>query len=197
MGSPMVQGAGAAGGGWRRGPQGLLPGRVLQRFLEQIIDEDGVVLADMDVPVICSDKFLQFLFFGVEVPQLQFIDRVAETTYREIPQVQFLEKVVDVPVECNVRCLVETVQKTVEVLQLALIDKVDDVPVVQVVVGVSWKVPLIQFIARVSGTSSLQRDGFLLHGCGGGEGCFRGFSAFFALLRVVLELSASFRSPRR
>ena len=33
--------------------------------------------------------------------------------------------------------LVETVQKTVEVPQLALIDKVDDVPVVQVVVRVS------------------------------------------------------------
>ena len=62
---------------WRRGPQGLLPGRVLQRFVEQIIDEEGVVLAVVDVPVICSDKFLQFLFFGVEVPQLQFIDRVA------------------------------------------------------------------------------------------------------------------------
>ena len=67
----------------------------------------------------------------------------------EIPQVQFLEKVVDVPVVCDVWCLVETVQKTVEVLQLALVDKVDDVPVVQVVVGVSWKVPLIQFTGRV------------------------------------------------
>ena len=58
-----------------------------------------------------------------------------------------MEKVVDVPVVRNVMCLVETVQKTVEVLQLALIDRVDDVPVVQVVVGVSWKVPQIQFIA--------------------------------------------------
>ena len=77
----------------------------------------------------------------------------------EIPQAQFLEKVVDVPVECNVRCFVETVQKTVEVLQLALIDKVDDVPVVHVVVGVSWKVPQVQFIARVSEPSSSQRDG--------------------------------------
>ena len=87
------QGAGVAGGGWRRGPQGLLSGRVLQRFVEQLIDEDGVFLAVVDVPVICSDKFLQFLFFGVEVPQL---------TYREILQVQFLEKVVDVLVEFNV-----------------------------------------------------------------------------------------------
>ena len=67
----------------------------------------------------------------------------------DIPQVQFLEKVVDVPVVCNVWCLLETVQKTVEVLQLALIDKVDDVPVVQVVVWFSRtvKVPQIQFFA--------------------------------------------------
>ena len=41
------------------GPRGLLPQRVLQRFAEQIIAEDGVVLAVVDVPVICSDKFLQ------------------------------------------------------------------------------------------------------------------------------------------
>ena len=46
-------------GGAPVGPQGLLPGGVLQRFEEQIIDEDGVVLAVVDVPVICSDKFLQ------------------------------------------------------------------------------------------------------------------------------------------
>ena len=61
--------------------------------MEQIIDEDGVVLADVDVPVICSDKFQQFLFFDVKVPQLQFIDRVTV----EFPQVQFLE-IVDMPV---------------------------------------------------------------------------------------------------
>ena len=33
-------------------------------------------------------------------------------------------------------------------------------------------------------------------GCGGGDGFFGGFSAFFALFRIVLELSASFLSPR-
>ena len=71
---------GFGGGGAAVGPHGLLPGRVLQRFVEQIIDEDGVVLAVVDVPVICTDKFLQFLFFGVEVPQLQFTDRVAESS---------------------------------------------------------------------------------------------------------------------
>ena len=40
-------------------------------------------------------------------------------------------------------------------------DIVVDVPAVQVVVWVSWKVPQIQFIARVCGPSSLQRDGGL------------------------------------
>ena len=51
-------------------------------FCEQVIDEDGVVLAVVDVPVICSDKFQQFLFFFVKVPQLQFIDRVAQVQNR-------------------------------------------------------------------------------------------------------------------
>ena len=40
----------------------------------------GVVLAVVDVPVICSNNFPQFLFFDVKVPQLQFIGRVAETS---------------------------------------------------------------------------------------------------------------------
>ena len=35
-----------------------------------------------------------------------------------------------------------------------------------------------------------------VYGDGAVVGFFRGFSAFFALLRVVPELSASFRSPR-
>ena len=78
-----------------------------------------------------------------------------------IPQVQFLDKVV-----CARCCTMTgacgwTEQKTVEVPQLQCSDKGKDVPVVQVVVWVSWKVPQIQFIARVRGPSSLQRDGGL------------------------------------
>ena len=78
-------------------------------------------------------------------------------------------------------------QKTVEVLQLALTDRVDDVPVVQVVVGVSWKVPQIQFIA--------------LPVCGQTVSYFRGFGGdvgvgIFRAPPGCLELSASFRSPR-
>ena len=47
MGSWMVlwRGGAAGGGGRLRGGlQGLLPGRVLQRFEEQIIDEDWVIV---------------------------------------------------------------------------------------------------------------------------------------------------------
>ena len=62
-------GSWAGSGGWRRG---LLLERARQRTVEQNFDKDGVVFAVED-----------------EVPQLQFIDRVAV----EIAQVQFLERV--------------------------------------------------------------------------------------------------------
>ena len=55
-------------------------------------------------------------------------------------------------------------------------DKVGDVPVVQVVVGVSWKVPQIQFIARVCGPSSLRLPAW----CGGDEGFFLAFLGHFS-----------------
>ena len=56
--------------------------------------------------------------------------------------------------------------------------------------GLLLEVPQTQFIARAGGHSSY-RDSGLRRGSGGDEGW-----AFFALLRVVPELSASFRSPR-
>ena len=56
--------------------------------------------------------------------------------------------------------------------------------------GLSLEVPQTQFIARAGGHSSY-RDSGLRRGSGGDEGW-----AFFALLWVVPELSASFRSPR-
>ena len=59
MGSRMVWVVWVVLGGAAVGPQGLLPGRVLQRFVERFIDEDGLVLTVLDVPVNCSDKFLQ------------------------------------------------------------------------------------------------------------------------------------------
>ena len=111
------------------GPEGLLPGRVLQRIVEQIIDEDGVVLAATSS---CSP-----LLWRGGAPASVHRQSGRGVISVEIPLVQFLEKVVEVPVVCDVRCLFETMQKTVEVLQFALIDKVDDVSVVQVVVRVS------------------------------------------------------------
>ena len=76
----------------------------------------------------------------------------------EIPQVQFLEKVVDVPVVCDVRCLIETVQETVEVPQLQCVDKVVDVPVVQVV-----DVGFVQFLDKVVGMTVGQGSAFAVH----------------------------------
>ena len=89
--------------------------------------------------------------------------------------VQFLDQVDDVRC-CTVTgawCLTE--HKTVEVLQLQCSDKVDDVPVVQVVVWVSWKVPQIQFIARVCGPSVCNETMGFQRGYGGdsGVGIFR------------------------
>ena len=91
------------------------------------------ILAVADAPVIFSDKFQQSkscMFF--KAPQIQFIDRVR--TFRcangdaktvEIPQVQLLDNVVVLPVS------VQTVQKTVEFLQVLYLDKVDTPVVVQ------------------------------------------------------------------
>ena len=45
-------------------------------------------------------------------------------------------------------------------------------------------------------TIQLHRDGSAFSAGDGDEGDFRGFSTFFALLRVVPELSSSFASPR-
>ena len=64
-----------------------------------------------------------------------------------IPQVQFLDKVVAARCCTMTGAWGLTEQKTVKVPQLQCSDKGDDVPVVQVVVGVSWKVPQIHFIA--------------------------------------------------
>ena len=64
---------------------------------------------------------------------------------------QFLDKVDDTRCCTTTGAWGFTEQKTVEVPQLQCSDKVNDVPVVQVVVRVSWKVPQIQFITRAGG----------------------------------------------
>ena len=104
----------------------------------------------VDVPVIISDKFLQSIVYeDVEVPQIQFIDSVVDFSVvlqrrvpavqtvqktGEIPQLQFLDKVDDA------RCCMMRFHSC------SALNKVDDVPVVQVVVQV--EVPQIQFIVR-------------------------------------------------
>ena len=92
---------------------------------------------------------------------------------------------------------------------VACYDKVVDVPVVQFIDGLDVPVIMQRRRSRDSegatdsvhrqsrGHSCRNRDGSAPSVYGGDEGFFRGFSAFFALLRVVPELSASFRSPRR
>ena len=52
-------------------------------------------------------------------------------------------------------------------------------------------VPVVQVLLAKFIDSSSPYGGY-----GGGDGVFGGFSAFFALLRIVPELSAIFRSPR-
>ena len=75
-----------------------------------------------------------------------------------------------------------------------------DVPVIMQRRFVSTvEVPQIQFIAGVGGHSSSQQRwalGFHSGGYDGDEGFFGLFRPFFALLRVVPDLSASFRTPR-
>merc|ERR1711916_74501 len=62
----------------------------------------------------------------------------------EVPQLQFIDKVVDIPVEAQRQIpMVQTVQKTIEIPQLQYIDKVVDVPVVQVV-----QVPQVQVVEK-------------------------------------------------
>ena len=95
----------------------------------------------VDVPVIISDKFQQSIVYeDVEVPQIQFIDRVVDLSVvlqRRVPTVQTVQKTGEIPqLQFLDRCQVGTEQKTVEVPQLQCSDKVDDVPVVQVVVQV-------------------------------------------------------------
>ena len=91
--------------------------------------------------------------------------------------------------------------------QFAVLDKVADVPVCAVhrrLWTSLWSCSDVGSLAgglRLSQSSwtfqLYNRDGYASSVYGGDEGFFRGFSAFFALLRVVPELSASFRSPRR
>ena len=150
----------------------------------------------VDVLVIISDKFQQSIVYeDVEVPQIQFIDRVVDLSVvlqRRVPTVQ-------------------TVQKTGEIPQLQFLDKVDDARCCTTTGAGSgqsrnlWRFRSCSALTRWT-TSLLCRSSCRLR-ClrfsssaeldyDGSEGVFRPFWPFFALLRVLPELSAIFRSPR-
>merc|ERR1719284_1005822 len=70
----------------------------------------------------------------------------------EVPQLQFIDKVVDIPVVAQRQIpMVQTVQKTIEIPQLQYVDKVVDVPVVQVV-----QVPQVQVVEKTVEIPQLQ-----------------------------------------
>ena len=131
-----------------------------------------------------------------EILQLQSIDNVSmsllcrsskfssadgEETV-ELPQLQLVDASTlsfTCPSLCNDRCRVVQTSENCESPAVAVhLNVVVDVPVVQVL------------LAKLIDSSSSYG------GYGVGDGVFGGFSAFFALLRIVPELSASFWSPR-
>ena len=62
---------------------------------------------------------------------MQYIDKVVDTVPVEVPQIQFLDRVVDVPLVMQQQVpMIQKVQKTVEISQVQFIDRVVDVPVV-------------------------------------------------------------------
>ena len=71
----------------------------------------------------------------------------------EVPPLQFTDKVSDIPVEAPIQIspMVQTVQKTIETQQLQCIDKVSDVPVVSVVPA-----PQVQVSEKTVEISQLQ-----------------------------------------
>ena len=200
MGSRMV-GLGRGGAG---------RGGVVQ-FLDNVVDVPvvwvffvvAVQLLDKaaDMPVLFS---LAFLDKVVDMPVVvQLFDMVVDVPVVQIVDVcvQCLDTVVDMPVVVHV---VFVVLKTVEVPQLQYLDKVVDVFFVQFIDGYGRR---CDHAATSGGASdSVHRQSswtFQLYNRDGYDalraamkGFFGLFRPFFALFRVVPELSASFRSPR-
>ena len=149
----------------------------------------------MDVSVTMQLKFQQSIVEFFMVPQLQFIDRVVDTLVapqRQVHSANCAEVrrdssgavlgLVSTPLLYNDRCAGLTVQKTVEVPQLQYFDRVVDVPAAVHRQGLDVLV-ISRRCFRFSSLAELDYDG--------SEGVFRPFWSFFALLRVVPELSAS------
>merc|ERR1712064_129760 len=84
----------------------------------------------VDVPVIMQRQ----------VPAVQRVQKMVE-----VPQLQFIDRVVDIPVVQQRQVpTVQTVQQTIEIPQMQYIDKVVDVPVVQVM-----QVPQLQVVEKI------------------------------------------------
>ena len=103
----------------------------------------------VDVPRVMQKQVpaIQKVQKTVEVPQVQYIDKVVDVQKTvKVPQVQFLDKVVDIP---NVRQrqvpTIQRLQKKVEASQVQFIDQGVDVPLVM-----QRKVHTIQKVRRLS-----------------------------------------------
>ena len=212
---PLLWRGGAPASVHRQSGRGDITVEIPQvQFLEKVVD----------VPVVCNVRCMfETVQKTVEVLQLTLFDKggrfpccagrrrglvnsegASDSVHRqsgrgditvEIPQVQFLEKVVDVPVVCNVRCMFETVQKTVEVLQLTLFDKGGRFPCCagrrRGLVNSEGASDSVHRQSQWTFQFSTETGTFSA-GYGGDEGFFRLFYA----PPGRLELSASFRSPR-
>ena len=162
---------------------GLLPGPVLERFVEEIFDKDGVtVLTTAEVPQ------LQFIIVGLGMHPIETVQKTVE--FPQLPSrvgfVQFLDKVVATPVVVQIfdkvadvlLCRCSEVVQTCRKLWCSAVAVLGqggharccerqvrggvDVPVImQRRCLATVKVPQIQFIAGVSGHSCSQQWGTL------------------------------------
>merc|ERR1712209_380195 len=66
-----------------------------------------------------------------QVPTVQTVQKTVE-----VPQLQFIDKVVDIPVVAQRQIpMVQTVEKTVEIPQLQIVEKIVEIPEIQTVQG--------------------------------------------------------------
>ena len=110
-----------------------------------------------------ANTHVQHVVNAVEVENSEIIEETGQkpiiqekinpmTKHVEIPELQFLDKVEEIPVvaQRQIPIVVQTVQKTIEIPQLQCIDDVIDVPVVLVT-----QVPQVQVVTRTVEISQL------------------------------------------
>ena len=119
---------------------------------------------------------VQHIVDTVEVEKPKIIDETVQkptiqekinqvTKHVEVPLLQFLDKVEEIPVvaERQIPIVVQTIQKTTDIPQLQCIDKVIDVPVVSVaqaphvqIVEKTAEIPLLQIVKKTVETPEVQ-----------------------------------------